>query len=98
MFRHVVLIRWKPESTAAQRAAVPAALLELPGQISQLRRYQLGADAGVDPGNADFAIVAEFDSADDYRIYRDHPSHRQVIETLIRPILESRMAVQYHVD
>ena len=31
MFRHVVLLRWKPDATEAQRAAVVDGLEKLPG-------------------------------------------------------------------
>ncbi len=98
MFRHVVLIRWKPDVTAEQVATAMTALRSLPAQIPQIRRYLVGSDAGVDAGNADFAIVADFDSADDYRVYRDDPKHTAVIETLLRPMIGARTAVQYEAD
>lgn len=98
MFRHVVLIRWNPDATTQQKEAAIEGLRSLPAQIPQIRRYLIGHDAGVDDGNAEFAIVADFDTADDYRAYRDHPSHVAVIETLLRPIIGGRTAAQYEAD
>jgi hypothetical protein len=96
MFRHVVLLTWTADATAADRDAVRTALLELPAAIPELRNYQVGVDAGVGgDGNADLAIVADFDSFDDYVVYRDHPVHQDLIARLIRPILASRAAVQH---
>lgn len=95
--RHVVVFRWTPETTDADVAAVEAALAELPGQIPQIQAYAFGSDAGINDGNADFAVVADFASTDDYVVYRDHPVHRAVITELIVPHAAERAAVQYEV-
>ncbi|MGI5267527.1 Dabb family protein [Nonomuraea sp. CA-218870] len=95
MIRHVVLFTWSPEATEEQKAAVAAELSALPGQIPQIRSYAFGPDAGINTGNHDFAVVADFDDEDAYTAYRDHPAHQAVIADHIRPILASRAAVQY---
>jgi len=95
MFRHVVLMRWKPDATDAQRAAVVDGLHALPGLIPELRSYSIGSDARVNEGNYDLAVVADCDDVDGYLVYRDHPDHQAVIAEHIRPILAERAAVQY---
>jgi hypothetical protein len=60
-----------------------------------LRSYSFGPDVGVTPGTASFAIVADFDDADAYVAYRDHPAHVDVVRRLIAPISEQRRAVQF---
>jgi hypothetical protein len=95
MFRHVVLLRWKPEATADQRAAVVTALATLPGRIPEIRAYTIGSDAGVNAGNYDLVIVADFDDVDRYLVYRDHPDHQAAIREHIAPILAERAAVQH---
>lgn len=95
MFRHVVLLRFVPESTADQHAAVVEALRALPGQIPELRDYRVGLDAGLAPTNFDLAVVADVDSPADYVVYRDHEAHQAAIRDLIAPILADRAAVQY---
>jgi Stress responsive A/B Barrel Domain len=96
VFRHVALFRWTAESTDEQRSAVASALAELPGIIPELRDYRFGSDAGLDPGrNFDFAVVADVESVDDYRVYSSHPAHVRVLTELLRPILADRAAVQY---
>ncbi|WP_449066156.1 Dabb family protein [Planomonospora algeriensis] len=97
MFRHIVLLAWTEDATDEQKAAVAAGLARLPELIPQLRSYVIGHDAGVSTGNHDFAVVADFDSVEDYVVYRDHPEHQAVIAERIKPILASRAAVQYHV-
>ncbi|MFF4775229.1 Dabb family protein [Microtetraspora fusca] len=97
MIRHVVLFTWTEDATAEQKAEVAARLNTLPGIISQIRSYAVGADAGINPGNHEFAVVADFDTVEDYLAYRDHPTHLSIIAEHIKPILASRAAVQYAV-
>lgn len=96
MIRHVVLIKWKDETDSTQVEAVASALANMPALMPFIRRYDLGADLGV-TGSHDFAIVADFDSIEDYRTYADHPDHKAVITALIAPILDSMARVQYTV-
>jgi hypothetical protein len=96
MFRHVVMMRFTPESTPAQVAAMQERLLQLPSKIPEIRRYVIGADAGIEDGNYDFAIVADFDDFDAYVVYRDHPDHQAAIAEFIRPIRAERVAVQHY--
>jgi hypothetical protein len=95
MFRHVVLITWKPDATEAQKGAVADELGKLPGVIDAIRGYQFGSDAGINPASCDFALVADFDDADGYLVYRDHPAHRKVVEDYLNPIVASRTSAQY---
>lgn len=94
MIRHVVGLTWTVDATDADVAAVRAALAELPGQIPEIRGYTFGTDLGLVDGNADFAIVADFDDVDGWRRYQRHPAHQAVLTDRIRPILAARAAVQ----
>ena len=95
MFRHVVLFTWTQDATEAQQHAMAGELRKLPDAVDSIRAYHLGPDAGVNPGNFDFAVVADFDDAGGYRTYRDHPAHRAVVEQYVNPIVSRRAAVQY---
>lgn len=95
MFRHIVMFRWGPASSEEQRAALRDALAGLPDAIPQLRRYVFGDDAGINEGNLDFGLVAEFDDAEGYIAYREHPEHLRIIVELINPYLDSRSVVQF---
>jgi hypothetical protein len=92
------MMRFTPESTAAQHSAVKDGLSALPGKIPEIRSYVLGEDARVNEGNYDLVVVADFDDVDEYVVYRDHPDHQAVIKQAIRPILADRAAVQHHVS
>ena len=95
MIRHVVLFRWKPEATPEQKKLVAAELGKLPSGISSIRSYVLGADAGINQGNAEFAVTADFDDEAGYLAYRDDPRHREIIGQYITPIAAERTAIQF---
>lgn len=97
MFRHIVLLNWTEDATQEQKDEVAKRLRELPAAIPELRSYVIGPDAGINPGNFSFAVVADFDSPEGYVVYRDHPAHRAVIDECITPILAARAAVQYEI-
>jgi Stress responsive A/B Barrel Domain len=98
MIRHVVTFRWKPETTADDIAAVEAGLRELPAAIPQIQRYTFGRDLGINDGNCQFAVVADFASTGDYVVYRDNLQHRSLIEERIRPHIAERVAIQFEVS
>jgi len=97
MFRHVVLITWTPDATETQQGALASELGKLPAMIDVIRAYQFGPDAGINPASCDFALVADFDDADGYLVYRDHPAHRKVVEDYLNPIVASRASAQYRI-
>jgi Stress responsive A/B Barrel Domain len=97
MIRHVVLIAWIPEATDAQKQRVDVELNALPALMKGIRSYRSGPDAGLVEGNFDYAIVADFDDAESYLGYRNHPAHRAVITETIDPIVRQRVAVQYRI-
>jgi hypothetical protein len=97
VLRHVALFAWKPSVTEAQKQAAVAALRALPGAIGELRVFDVGPDAGINAGNFDFAVVADFDDRGGYLTYRDHPAHREVLTERIAPIVGHRAAVQFEI-
>jgi hypothetical protein len=93
--RHVVLFTWAQGTTSEQIAELCAGLARLPGLVPEIADYRFGADLGINQGNAQFAVVADFASAQDYLTYRDHPDHRQLIADLVTPIVANRVAIQF---
>jgi Stress responsive A/B Barrel Domain len=98
VLRHIALFRWKPEATAEDVSKVEAALHQLPAKIPCIQSYRFGRDLGVQDGNADFALVADFSDEESLATYANHPDHLSVIQTLIRPIMAQRDAIQYVID
>jgi len=95
MIRHVVVFSWVPEATDQQKQQVADELRKLPPLMTGLRAYHFGPDAGIIDGNFDFAVVADFDDAQSYLAYRNHPAHRAAVDQVISPIVRERAAIQY---
>ncbi|MDZ4826160.1 MAG: Dabb family protein [Actinomycetota bacterium] len=94
MLRHVSLLTL---SSDADFDAIEHALRALPARLPQLLDYRVGRDAGIDEGNTTFAVVADFEDAEGYLVYRDDPEHKRIAAELIRPHLQSRAAAQYEI-
>jgi hypothetical protein len=95
MIRHTVLFSWKPGTTGEQKQQAAAELAKLPSIIASVRAFASGPDAGLAPGNFDFAVSADFDDEAGFFAYRDDPGHREVIQRCILPITAQRAAVQF---
>lgn len=96
--KHVVLFRWKEGVSPDHVVAARRALAELPDLIPQIKSYSFGPNLGINPGTYDFAVVAEFDSADDYLVYRDHPDHKAFIAAYTADFVSERAAIQFPID
>lgn len=94
-FRHVVMFRWNEGLGDDFVTRVRDGLDRLPGEIDVIRGFAHGSDVGVSEGNYDYVVVADFDTVDDWRTYRDHPQHLLLIEELIKGNIAERAAVQY---
>lgn len=95
MFRHIVMVRWAEGTTEDQKRALRDGLAALPDQIPEVRAYRIGDDAGLNEGNFDIAVVADFDDRDGYLAYRDHPAHQKLVADLLRPVMGDRAALQH---
>jgi|SRR5687768_15503866 hypothetical protein len=97
MIRHAVMFRFKLGTPPAAIAAIAEGLGGLPHAIPEIAEYRFGHDIGVNDGNFDYAVVADFADTADYLVYRDHPLHRALIAERIAPHVETRAAVQFDV-
>ena len=97
MLRHVVLFTWTEDTPAHTREATLAALRRLPEVVGGTSAFAVGPDAGLVPGNADAALVADFADEESFRAYATDPRHLEVIAEHVTPNLAHRTAVQYEV-
>jgi hypothetical protein len=97
MICHIVLLTLRSDAPPDAPGAIVEALRGLPGVVPSIRDYRAGVDLGIGPGNATVAATATFDDYAGFVEYRDHPSHRAVIERYIDPVRESRAAIQFEI-
>lgn len=95
MIRHTVLFTWKPEATEDEKQRVATEVAKLPSMVPSVRAFVSGPDAGLNQGNFDFAVTADFDDQAGYAAYRDDPGHREIVQRYLMPILANRAAVQF---
>lgn len=95
VLRHTTMFRWTPATTPEDVAAIEEGLAALSDVIDTVRSLRLGRDAGINEGNYDFVVTADFDDADGYVVYRDHPAHVAVAVDQIRPHIADRASVQF---
>ncbi|CAN5610123.1 hypothetical protein BH10ACT3_BH10ACT3_15240 [soil metagenome] len=97
MLRHVVLLKFVDGTPPEQIDGIVASLQQLPSHLPSLVRYEVGRNVGLTDGAADLAIVAEFDDADGYVLYRDDPTHQAIIQADIAPFLAERLGTQVEI-
>jgi hypothetical protein len=95
---HIVLITAAPDTTDEQVDAMVAGLRSLPGQIDEIRTYEVGRDLGLAEGNATVAIQATFASPEELDAYVVHPAHQKVVTELVRPVSSSVSRAQVTAD
>jgi hypothetical protein len=95
VLRHVNILTWKD---GAEQTAVDALTQHLSGYaaaIPEIRGLSFGPDLGLAERNADFAIIVDLDDEEAFRRYLNHPAHARMVEEFLKPIIESRHAVQF---
>ncbi len=97
MIRHVAVFTWTEGMTDQLEQQFAAELTALAATLPGLRAYRAGPDAGINQGNFDFAVVADFDDADSYLAYRDNAEHKDIIGRFSGPNTKTRAAVQYEI-
>jgi Stress responsive A/B Barrel Domain len=97
MIRHVALFTWTEGMTDEMEQQFAAELTALAPTLPGVRVYRAGPDVGINQGNFDFAVVADFDDADSYFGYRDNATHKDIISRFSGPNTKSRAAVQYEI-
>ncbi len=97
-FRHTLMLRFTADATEQQKQALYDGLARMPGVMDFIRRYEFGTDLAISEGNPDLALVADFDSEEDWRAYQSHPDHLVLVNDLVKPIIREAIRVQYLVD
>ena len=95
MLHHVVTFQLKPDAPADQVERIADAVNALGATLPEVRSMAVGRDLALREGNASFAIAAQFDDVEGFKVYADHPEHVRIIKELIGPFIESRSPVQF---
>jgi hypothetical protein len=93
VIRHIILVRANAGATPEKLDQIRAELaaLDCPGRTS----FSMGTDLGLRPGNADWAMVADFTDADSFAAYDRDPEHDRIRRELIAPVTEAIERCQF---
>ncbi|MAG29503.1 MAG: stress protein [Deltaproteobacteria bacterium] len=95
MIRHVALFRLKDDAPQGARHSLEEGLAAIAQTIPQIAAYSYGADLGMRDGNFDFGVVADFENAEAFQSYVEHPDHRAFVEQRLSPVVDERVSIQF---
>ena len=94
MLKHVVLFKFKPETTAADIDKLATGLGSLPEIITEIREFVFGRDVVRSERSYDFGLVSSFDDRAALDAYAIHPDH-QLVVTHVKQICSSVVAIDF---
>lgn len=95
MVRHIAMFTLNDDAPEGAVASLEEGLFLLAQTIDEIAQYTYGPDLGLRDGNYDFAVVADFESAGDFRTYVDHPDHQAFVKDRLAPVLAERVSLQF---
>ena len=94
MLTHIVCWKYKPETTAEQRAEHIARLRALPGIIPNIDSFSVGTDILHLERSFDTGLVAVYPDRAALDHYNEHPEHQKVV-AIGRGIAEKVVSVDF---
>lgn len=96
LLRHVVLFKFKEETTTDQIKTAEAAFLNLPNKIDIIRDFEWGINNSPENLNKGFthSFFLTFESEEDRAIYLPHSDHK-AFGAILNPILEDVLVIDY---
>ena len=79
MITHIVLFKFKPETTEAEIQKLAEGLGSLPQSIEEIREFRFGADVLRSERSHDLGLVSSFEDFDALQRYQVHPEHQKVV-------------------
>ncbi len=94
--QHVVLFKFKPETTPAKVNEIVAAFEALPKQIKEIKSFQWGTNNSPEKHDKGLthAFILTFDNAQDRDAYLPHPAHK-AFGTVVGPWLADVTVVDF---
>ncbi|CAZ96999.1 MULTISPECIES: Dabb family protein [Zobellia] len=96
LLRHVVLFKFKPETTKEDIKKVEEAFTALPSKIPQIVGYEWGLNNSPEGLNQGFThcFFLTFNSEEDRAVYLPHPDHK-AFGDILGPHLDDVLVVDY---
>ncbi|HET7601476.1 MAG TPA: Dabb family protein [Gemmatimonadales bacterium] len=88
-----MLFQFRSETSPDQIVALREGLLDLRGTIPEIRHLSFGPNLASGADEWPWVLVVHVDNMSALQRYADHPAHRKVVEVLLTPIRQGRLAV-----
>jgi Stress responsive A/B Barrel Domain len=93
MLRHIVVMKWHHPLSEDELAEVRRSLEHLRAEAGMIRALAHGPDLGIRSAGADYALTIDFDDADGWRSYSEHPAH-EVPRAVLARFVSAQMVIQ----
>ena len=94
MITHIVLFKFKPETTEAEIQKLTEGLGSLPQLIEEIREFRFGAEMLRSERSYDLGLVSSFEDFDALQRYQVHPEHQKVVAH-VKTIASNVVAVDF---
>lgn len=96
MIKHIVAWRIADgENTAARSKDIKDNLEALKDKIAVLVDIQVGINFNTTESASDVVLVSTFKSREDLEAYQEHPEHKAVGQSYVRPYVKERRVIDY---
>ena len=96
MIKHIVAWRIADgEDKIARAEAIKKNLEALKDKIDVLVDIEVGLNFNTTEAASDVVLVSTFGSREDLEIYQEHPEHKAVGQSYVRPYVKERRVIDY---
>lgn len=94
--RHIVLLKFKENTSAEDITKVEKAFAALPNKIPEIKGFEWGINNSTENLNKGFthSFLLTFDSEEGRAIYLPHPSHKAFVK-ILEPVLDDALVIDY---
>ena len=95
MIRHMVLFRFRPDLTPAERSMVLDGLARLPSSFPTMRRFGLGENVSRRDRTFTHVMAVEFEDRHQLDSYLESARHEAFVSGTFRPAVEDRAIASF---
>ncbi len=95
MVEHIVLFKWRAETTPEQIAQAVEGLKGLKESVPNVLDLSVGENFCDRAKGFTHGLVVRFPDKAALEVYGPHPAHQHVVQTFINPIREDILALDY---
>jgi len=96
MIKHIVMWKFKDETTEADKLEMKRRLEALKGVVPTLVNIEIGLNFSPCAPAKDMVLSTEFQTVEDLKAYANHPEHQKVV-AFVKPFVAERAVVDYEI-